>query len=44
MVEAYHEHRPHALYTGIEIEEDFYGEYAKDESVYNRLRYFKGDV
>jgi len=44
MIEAYHGHIPKAQYTGIEIEEDFYGEYAKDESLYNRLRYFKGDV
>ena len=44
MIEAYHEHIPKAQYTGIEIEEDFYSEYARDESLYNRLKYFKGDV
>ena len=44
MIEAYYDHIPKAHYTGIEIEEDFYGEYARDESLFNRLRYFKGDV
>lgn len=35
---------PRAEYEGIEIEEDFWGEYENDERNFNRLRYFKGNV
>lgn len=33
-----------ASYVGIEIEDDFYKEYGKDEREYNNLQYFRGDV
>ena len=44
MIEQNHKHIPHAQYTGIEIEEDFYGDYTFDENKYSQLSYYKGDV
>jgi tRNA (cmo5U34)-methyltransferase len=35
---------PEAEYEGIEIEENFWGEYESDERNYDRLRYHKGNV
>ena len=35
---------PNAQYIGIEIEEDFYKEYDKDELAFESLFYFKGDI
>jgi tRNA (cmo5U34)-methyltransferase len=35
---------PHADYVGIEIEEDFWGEYENDESNFSQLTYQKGSV
>ena len=35
---------PKANYFGIEIEEDFYKDYDKDESENSNLKYFKGDA
>ena len=33
-----------AMYEGVEIEEDFYGAYDKDEEEYKQLSYYRGDV
>ena len=44
MIEQNQKHIPHAQYTGIEIEEDFYGDYTFDENKYSQLSYYKGDV
>jgi tRNA (cmo5U34)-methyltransferase len=44
MIEQNESHIPHAQYTGIEIEEDFYGDYTFDEDKYQHLNYYKGDV
>ena len=44
MIEQNQKHIPHAQYTGIEIEEDFFGDYNMDEEKYNQLSYFRGDV
>jgi len=44
MIEQNQAHIPHAQYTGIEIEEDFYGDYTFDENKYSQLSYYKGDV
>ena len=35
---------PQAQYTGIELEEDFFGDYTHDEEKYHQLNYFRGDV
>ena len=44
MIEQNQKHIPHAQYTGIEIEEDFFGDYTHDEEKYHQLNYFRGDV
>ena len=44
MIEQNQKHIPHAQYTGIEIEEDFFGDYNMDEEKYHQLSYFRGDV
>ena len=44
MIEQNQKHIPHAQYTGIEIEEDFFGDYTHDEEKYHQLSYFRGDV
>ena len=44
MMEQNNEHIPNAQYTGIEIEDDFYGDYNFDEEKYQQLSYYKGDV
>jgi len=44
MIEQNNKNIPHAQYTGIEIEEDFYGDYTFDEDKYQQLNYYKGDV
>ena len=44
MIEQNQEHIPHAQYTGIEIEDDFYGDYNMDEEKYQQLSYYRGDV
>jgi len=44
MIEQNQEHIPHAQYTGIEIEDDFYGDYTMDEEKYQQLSYYRGDV
>jgi tRNA (cmo5U34)-methyltransferase len=44
MMEQNNEHIPHAQYTGIEIEDDFYGDYNMDEDKYQNLSYYRGDV
>ena len=44
MIEQNKKHIPHAQYTGIEIEEDFFGDYNMDEEKYHQLSYFRGDV
>jgi|TARA_B110000285_G_scaffold231270_1_gene299616 tRNA (cmo5U34)-methyltransferase len=44
MIEQNKKHIPHAQYTGIEIEADFFGDYNDDESKYEMLNYFRGDV
>ena len=44
MIEQNEPHIPNAKYTGIEIEEDFYGDYNFDEDKYQHLSYYKGDV
>ena len=44
MIEQNKEHIPHAQYTGIEIEDDFYGDYNADEEKYQNLSYYRGDV
>ena len=44
MIEQNQKHIPHAQYTGIEIEEDFFGDYPHDEEKYHQLNYFRGDV
>ena len=44
MIEQNNEHIPNAQYTGIEIEDDFYGDYNFDENKYEQLSYFRGDV
>jgi len=35
---------PDAIYEGVEIEEDFYKGYIKDEQDYPQLSYYRGDV
>jgi len=35
---------PDAIYEGVEIEEDFYKGYIKDEREYPQLSYYRGDV
>lgn len=35
---------PHAVYEGIEVEEDFYPAYAQDEQEWHNLQYYRGDV
>ena len=35
---------PDAIYEGVEIEEDFYKGYVKDEQDYPQLSYYRGDV
>ena len=44
MIEQNQAHIPNAQYTGIEIEDDFYGDYNFDEEKYQQLSYYKGDV
>ena len=44
MIEQNQVHIPNAQYTGIEIEDDFYGDYNFDEEKYQQLSYYKGDV
>ena len=44
MIEQNNKNIPHAQYTGIEIEEDFFGDYSHDEEKYHQLNYFRGDV
>jgi tRNA (cmo5U34)-methyltransferase len=44
MIEQNNSHIPNAQYTGIEIEEDFYGDYTFDEDKIENLSYYKGDV
>ena len=44
MIEQNNEHIPNAQYTGIEIEDDFYGDYTFDENKHEQLSYFRGDV
>jgi len=44
MMEQNNEHIPNAQYTGIEIEDDFYGDYNFDENKYEQLSYYRGDV
>jgi len=44
MMEQNKEHIPNAQYTGIEIEDDFYGDYNFDENKYEQLSYYRGDV
>ena len=44
MIEQNQKHIPKAKYMGIEIEEDFYGDYVFDEQKFDNLRYHKGDV
>ena len=44
MIEQNQKHIPHAQYTGIEIEDDFYGDYNMDEEKYQNLSYYRGDV
>jgi len=44
MMEQNNDHIPHAQYTGIEIEDDFYGDYNTDEEKYQNLSYYRGDV
>ena len=44
MIEQNNEHIPNAQYTGIEIEDDFYGDYKFDEDKHEQLSYFRGDV
>jgi|SRR6056300_472515 len=44
MIEQNQKHIPKANYMGIEIEEDFYGDYVFDEQKYDNLRYHKNDV
>jgi len=44
MIEQNQEHIPHAQYTGIEIEDDFYGDYNMDEEKYQQLSYYRSDV
>ncbi|MDA8915466.1 methyltransferase domain-containing protein [bacterium] len=44
MIEQNNEHIPHAQYTGIEIEDDFYGNYTFDEDKHQNLSYYRGDV
>jgi len=44
MIEQNQAHIPNAQYTGIEIEDDFYGDYNFDEKKYQQLSYYKGDV
>ena len=44
MIEQNGKNIPHAQYTGIEIEEDFFGDYTHDEEKYHQLNYFRGDV
>ena len=42
MIEQNNKNIPHAQYTGIEIEEDFFGDYPHDEEKYHQLNYFRG--
>jgi len=44
MIEQNRYHIPQAQYVGIEIEEDFFKDYRKDEEEFGHLKYFKGDV
>ena len=44
MIEQNGKNIPHAQYTGIEIEEDFFGDYPHDEEKFHQLNYFRGDV
>ena len=44
MIEQNNPHIPNAQYTGIEIEEYFYGDYTFDEDKIENLSYYKGDV
>jgi len=44
MIEQNQKHIPKAKYMGIEIEEDFYGDYIFDEQKFENLKYHKGDV
>jgi len=44
MIEQNRYHIPQAQYVGIEIEEDFFKDFKKDEEEYGHLQYFKGDV
>lgn len=44
MIEQNRYHIPQAQYVGIEIEEDFFKDFTKDQEQYNHLSYFKGDV
>ena len=41
MIEQNQKHIPHAQYTGIEIEEDFFGDYNMDEEKYHQLSYLE---
>ena len=44
MIEQNRYHIPQVKYVGIEIEEDFFKDFKKDEEEYGHLQYFKGDV
>ena len=44
MIEQNRYHIPQVKYVGIEIEEDFFKDFTKDQEQYNHLSYFKGDV
>ena len=44
MIEQNKKHIPHANYVGIEVEEDFYGDYTFDEEKFENLMYHRGDV
>ena len=44
MIEQNEKHIPRANYIGIEVEEDFFGDYVFDEKKFENLKYHKGDV